>query len=340
MMRQISFALVSLGLSTTVLAGMPSNTMVVPTPAGINLIAPDSTGAWTFGLEALYVQPTGSNFQYARVNNSSASVNKSTNYAVDPSFAWGWAGDITYHFAGNSRDVMLGYTHVNSDDNDSLSASGSESISPPDFAGESLADDPNQATADSDYHYDAVDLVFGQQITIGQHLLVHPFGGLRYARVKLDNSTTESDTTDSTNSGSASTYSDFNGIGPRAGANIKWLTNCGLSVVGSFAGSLLVGETDSSAKIRPSAASASDPANWSVANNENVVPELDASLGLQYTIEIEPQAALALQIGYQAVEYFNVTALDSSDLTTPNSVNNRNDFGYYGPYLRLQLNVA
>lgn len=340
MMRQISFALIALGLSTTAMAGIPGNAMPMPTPTGVNLVAPTSTSAWTFGLEALYMRPSGSEFQYAQVNNNTSPTNKINNHSVGDDFGWGWSGDITYHFAGNSRDVMLGYTHLSLDDSDSTSASGSQTISPPAFNGGALADEPNHAKADTDRDYNAVDLVFGQQISIGQHLLVHPFGGLRYANIKLDNDTSEWDSLSTDDVGSASTHSHFWGVGPRAGTNVKWQTNCGLSVVGSFAGSVLVGQLNSSAKLYPSAVLAQPDTQWTVDNTQTIVPELDANLGLQYTMTIEPEAALAIQVGYQAVEYFNATALDSADLTAPNSSDNRNNFGYYGPYLRLQLNVA
>jgi hypothetical protein len=339
MLKRITSALGLLGISLSAFAGAPGNNMVIP--SGVVLTAPDSGSGWSFGIEGLYVQPTGSNFQYAQINDN-AIPNTSHNQLVNNSYQWGGSADLVYRFDGNSRDVTLDYTHLSTDDSDTSHVSGAETFNQAFiFGGNPVALAPDTAKGYVDNDYNEVNLTFGQQLIVGDRLVLHPFGGVIYADIEQDDKVTYSASTVVPNSGTGKIDSDFQGAGPRAGMDVRVLTGSGISIVGTIAGSLLVGDTDAHESVSPAAVLLSAPVEWNNDESVHVVPELDARVGLDYTPhKFFPEASMAFQIGYEVVHYFNVTNLDSWDTTIVNSVNNFGSFGYQGPYLRLQLNVA
>jgi hypothetical protein len=333
MVKKIAFALAAIGISSAAFAGHPGDAVVAPT--GVNLIAPDSVGVWTVGLEALYMEPTNSDFQYAQVNDNSLPTNTFHNKSTNSTHDWGGTIDVDYMFPGNSRDVKLSYTHLHMDDNSgSVSTVGTGSslnepfgVSPQNFDG---------ARGSSDNDLDAVDLVFGQWIRIGERVDLHPFGGLRYASIDMNDKGTYSDSTDETNYGVGKIKSDFSGIGPRAGLDAAVHVGSGVSFVGTVGASLLIGSTDSKMSATEYTADVATD-GYSLKNGEgtHVIPELDARLGVNYTYNFDPATALGVELGYQAVNYFDVADKDFIDAAVPNTVNNSEDFGYHGPYLRV-----
>ncbi|NNM58329.1 MAG: hypothetical protein HKM04_00730 [Legionellales bacterium] len=338
MLKRITIALGLLGCSALAFAGAPGNSMVAPLPTGVDLEAPDSLGAWSFGITALYVQPIGGDLQYAQIVDGNAISNKS----VQPGNAWGGEADITYHFAGTSRDVSLGYTHL---DSDSTAKSGIGHLETIDegflFGGEELSSDPDVAKGEMDQDYNSADLTFGQQLLVGNRLVLHPFIGVRYADISTDNKIKYSSSVNSADTGVGRIDSDFQGAGPRAGIDVRVLSGCGLSVVGTFGGALLVGSEDAHASITPSVVAGGAPTDWKNDDSVNLVPELDARIGLDYTPhQLFPAGSMGFQVGYEVVHYFNASDIDNLDTTLVNSVNNQSSFSYQGPYFRLQLNIA
>ncbi len=342
MTKRITLALAMIGLSSVALAGAPGNNMVAPT--GTPVIAPDSTGTWSFGIEALYME-SNTNFQYAgqtvgtleeggevEFNNESASNN------------WNWGGevDVSYMFPGSSRDISASYTYLNQDGNDSTN--GVFLAGPLGVGAGTLAFPTNEAEADMDQTLNAATLTFGQLLTIGDRVSLHPFGGIQFASIDTDNKAhyenEDAVTGVETQTGSFKQESDFQGAGPRAGIDAAVHLGSGFSIVGTFAGALLVGNMDSEFET-------SDLSTLGTTTIENdndsytaVVPELDAKLGLDYMVAFNPNTSMNIQVGYEVVNYFNAVSNDFLDSVAVNSVNNTSDFNYNGPYLRLQLNVA
>lgn len=329
--KPITLALAMIGISAAAFAGAPGNNMVAPT--GTPVIAPDSLGTWSFGLEALYMQ-SNTNFQYANVTSTPA-VGSAVidNESVTNEWNWGVEADISYMFPGSSRDVSASYTHLNQDGNDSVSAPGAVGG----VYGTFLSADSAKGTTDQSLN--AATLTFGQLLTVGDRVSLHPFGGLAYADIDTTNKANYF-----TNIAGVSTStdfykgtSDFQGIGPRAGMDAAVHLGSGFSIVGTMAGDLLVGSMDSDFYYNNFTSLTSHYKNDSYTQ---VVPELDAKLGLDYMYAFNPNTSMNVQLGYQVVNYFNAESQDAVDSVVVNSTNNTNDFDYNGPYLRLQLNVA
>ncbi|NNM59718.1 MAG: hypothetical protein HKM04_07870 [Legionellales bacterium] len=337
MTKRITLALAMIGLSSIAFAGAPGNNMVAPT--GTPVIAPDSTGTWSFGLEALYME-SNTNFQYATVDGG---LNDDGEFQFDNESAsnnWNWGGevDVSYMFPGSSRDISASYTYLNQDGNDSVSAPDVDGIL--DIAGaDSLG--TNEAEADVDQTLNAATLTFGQLLTIGDRVSLHPFGGVQFADIDTTNKATyenDNEVTDvETVTGIYKEHSEFTGAGPRAGIDAAVHFGNNFSIVGTFAGALLVGNMQSDFNAAEVGFIPDDIDNDSYTA---VVPEFDAKLGLDYMYAFNPNTSMNIQVGYEVVNYFNAESNDFHDSFAVNSVDNTTDFNYNGPYLRLQLNVA
>lgn len=310
-------------------------------PTGIPLLAPSSIGTWSFGIEGLLVQSTSPQFQYAQVV-SNTDPNTISNSLVDQNYHGGVAVDGTYHFAGSSRDATIGYTHVEMEDSNSTTILGTESfLDPFDLFPPARFDDVNKLKGQTDENYNAIDMVLGQHFAIGDRVDIRPFGGLRYADLTSRNNSTyyndPASDPDSDIQATAQINSHYQGLGPRAGVDARVNMCGGLSFVGTFAGSLEVGYDNTDVVLQ---SGTDTPVSTGLDQNWYIVPELDARLGVDYMHAFTPATSMNVQLGYEVVNYFNAMEDDYADINNVNSTVERQDFGYQGPYLRLQLNLA
>lgn len=370
MIKQVSLALVALGLSLPAYAAYPSEEVMPVAPPTVNVTVPQQQGSWSVGLEALYEQVNNSDFRYA-LSVEPAAVNGAVTTRTTRANAarvgndWGGHIDLSYNFAGDARYAKLGYTHLGANDSDSQArtAVGGQLFGP--FAAplsttatsalnlnptSNFANGWDRAHGKTSNQYDAVDLVFGQRFDFGQKVSLDAFGGLRYAEIDVkDNasySVANGGTVEGTNqTGNYSAKSEFEGVGIRAGVNAQVRLGSGFSIVGTVAGSLLTGDFKDHAtfqnQVITSATGAlvsSNAQNDRHETSTRVVPELDARLGVAYSTSFTPDTGLGVELGYEAVNYFDVRGASVSAFN--DSVPHQNDFGMQGPYLRVQLDIA
>jgi hypothetical protein len=336
-LKTIALVLSMLGLSAAAVAGSPGNNMVIPT--GTDLIAPDSVGTWSFGIEALYMQ-SSDNFQYTAIGNPPLN-NDFDNQTVGNSTNWGLSADIDYMFAGSSRDVNLSYTHLDFDNSASLDIPNGLVIIGNGGSGDG-APLANSASDSSEQDLNTANLTFGQLFHVGSRVDLHPFAGVQFTDFDDSQKVAFSAAVpDEFSLGiNARLSSNFTGAGPRFGMDGAVHLGAGFSVVGTAAGALLVGEMDANLKPTVTANGITQQSRTSVDDYTAVIPELDAQLGLDYMYAFNPTVSMNAQVGYEAVNYFNIVDTDVLNITQVNSVNNTSDFNYHGPYFRLQLNVA
>lgn len=338
-MRKLAIALASIGISTSLYAGQPGNQVMMPT--GINIVAPDTVGIWSFGAEIYHVKATNDDFQYGQVLSLSPAGDLIT-HNVSPynAFHAGGAVDATYLIPDNAGDIKIGMTHLQMIDTNTVTVAGlaSGEILQPSFPGTIiLAGANSQARVKDEQHFTAADLVFGQWFRIGHEVDLHPFGGLRYTDITDRARVTYTDAaTTVTQLGQIN--SDFDGVGPRLGIDAAVHVGWGFSFVGTLAGGLQIGDIDSSAK----SADPGSPIAFKYDNDDNtyVIPELDMRIGVDYIYNFTPTASMSAQIGAQNVAYFGVMQKDIIDINTPNSNLGSSDFGYRGFYFRMQVNLA
>ncbi|MFN7098470.1 MAG: Lpg1974 family pore-forming outer membrane protein [Gammaproteobacteria bacterium] len=326
----------ALAFSATAMAGAPGNAMVAP--KGTLLIAPSSTGIWSIGGEALYMQQ-GSEYRYGDIGQGTPDQQ---NLAAGGAWNWGGELDVTYLFPSSSRDVRFAYTYLGLSSTDSANAPGL--ITPFVFFAPL---DANSAKAENDETLNQADLVFGQWMHIGNRVGLHPFGGLRYANLDADN------TSSYYGSGTVSpastnivenddNSSNLQGLGPRAGIDAMLYLGNNFSLVGTFAGALIVGNINSRFSYNSyDATTGAITGSFSTSNDIGIalVPELDANLGLDYHVPFNLKTSMDVQVGYQLVNYFNAENFDGNDTYQGNSVNASTNFNYQGVYVRVQVNV-
>ncbi len=358
MIKKVTLCLIAiLGSASALAAG--GNDMALPTASGVNLMAPHQEGSWSFGAQANYFQPSN-DFNYAyegQQTGTSPDVYNVNTHSVDQDSEWGWGVDVTYHFPGEGRDVTLAYTQLDTDHSDSATqGNGSGDYlygTGPVFAGTDVEPDINDEYSNADAHvdtdYQAVDLTFGQMITIGDRISLHPFAGLRYADIdyKADASYYSLNSSDqiSGNTGYQSLHSEFTGAGPRLGSDAAVNLGGGFSLHGTLGVSLLVGSQDNSASYSETSynsgvpdTDSTDTYNHDEDSGTRVVPEADAKLSAMYNMDFNNGYGLGFEVGYQVTNYFNATMNDSGSYF--DTSDQYSDFSMQGPYARIQLDVA
>ncbi|MBY0544538.1 MAG: hypothetical protein K2Q14_03195 [Gammaproteobacteria bacterium] len=337
-----SLILAILSVSTMASAGAPGNQLVIPT--GEPLLAPLTEGVWSFGIEGLYMQQDD-NFEYATTGvNTPVTKNES----VGNDWDWGGEADLTYLFPNHSSDIRLAYTYLSLNSDDAVSSVLGDVNS---FFSAPATINANNGEAKNEETLNQVDLVLGQWMSVGHRVALHPFIGLRYANLDAENEATfsGSGTVPPDSTGLIETdknTSDLEGVGPRAGIDTTVHLGCGFSVVGTMAGSLIIGDLDSKitySNYDPATSLATANFTYKPDNYIAVVPELDAQLGLNYEHAMDPATTFDIGAGYQIVNYFGAEDLDFANIADafhPNTVNDLTSFNYQGFYVRFQLNVA
>ena len=367
MMKKITVVLMAVLGSAAALAGHADD-MALPAASGVNLMAPHQEGSWSFGVQANYFEPNN-DFNYALAsqtgtNTANVTTNETKTYAVNSDYDWGWGADITYHFPGEGRDVTLAFTQLNTSNHDSIDTddngwgnivssglfSRSSRIGP-------LSGNFDTAEGKVSTDYDAVDLTFGQMITAGSRITLHPFGGLRYALIDYDAKATYTgpisietpppamaDPRTNENNFSYSLESDFQGVGPRFGSDAAVNLGAGFSLHGTLGVSLLVGSMDvdtKSTSLRYSGTTVTNETDThhDVDTNTRVVPEADAKLSAMYHMDCNNGYGLGFEAGWQVTNYFDAIQNNTVSSTVDTSTEYTNFF-MQGPYARIQLDVA
>lgn len=352
MKTKISMMLLALGLSGSAVYAAHMEETPMPMSNDVNVTAPEQSGIWSFGLMAVLMQPTNA-FTYADIESRYGIPNDLGNDTYPDNFQdvkpgyHGWFGaDITYAFPGNGRDVTLAYEGLNGADSDHAAASETTEM-----YSTAYQDSVNLATGRSKTIYNAGDLVFGQNLNVGERVSLHPFAGVRYAYIDVKNTAYYMGSPFDLGQRVDDTWeSTFSGIGPRFGSDAAAKLGRGFSVRARLGLSALIGT--SSPKFDdlytlPTEFSGTDTYPIKQSPSTHVVPEIDGRLGVNYTYDFDSTTALGFEVGWQAIEYFNGISMigvpvdeapgnnDPSDYTIINS-----NFGLQGPYARLQLDIA
>lgn len=353
MLKKVTFGLIAVLGSVSALAGHGND---MPMPSGVNLMAPHQEGSWSFGAQANYFEPNN-DFNYALASQGTfvpatdTTTFDTKTHSVNADYDWGWGVDVTYHFPGEGRDVTLAFTQLNSSDSDSVSTApgGVTFIGQPGVGNPFNAYDA--ATGHVDTNYDSADLTFGQVITAGSRITLHPFAGLRYAYIDYKATGTYSDSDVNvgereqalTDLDTQTLKSTFNGIGPRLGSDAAVNLGGGFSLRGTLGVSLLVGsmdvDTDYDSKNYSSGILTSEfILNHDVETNTRVVPEADAKLSAMYHTDFNNGYGLGFEAGWQVTNYFD--AIENNSFSTFDTSTEYTNFFMQGPYARIQLDVA
>lgn len=310
-MKKLSLALAMLGFGSTVAYA-----------GGIDYQEPDDAGVFTIGVEALYVRPTDGNFAYGvqgTQNNSGQIVGRTV--SNDSDFQWGYHLDLAYATPGDGPDISVGYTNLDTEDSQNRS---------------SLVGDYDAARLRTSFDYTDIDLLIGKEFVLQNRYHFHPFAGVRYADIS------SKDRGFFTKNGavvqSGEIRNETSGVGPRAGVDAAVELSNGFSLVGRAAGSMLYSSFDW--KLNGTSVGTVSNTTISLKNSDQhiTVPEVDYRLGVNYTHEFSSETSFGVELGWTAVQYSD--ALDRN--VAPEEMGSKalSAWGFQGPYLRLQANIA
>ncbi|WP_242604412.1 Lpg1974 family pore-forming outer membrane protein [Legionella gresilensis] len=321
-----------------------------------NVFVPNLKPGLEVSVSALILQPGASNLGWGVVTTVLPIPTPEWQIeSFDPGYKVGFQAGARYIFANSGTDLQLNWFSLQTNYKDARNVKPvSQWISPfsqtgtPPTGGEITGvASLNSAKATLTFNYNAVNLDIGKFVNFGSSLQTRFFTGLGSTWIKeklISNFYGGSKINFSLNN--TSTYS---GVGPRLGLTNNYYINHGFHLIGQVAGGVLIGS------MQPAqykfTGSSSDLALVGIAVNREqlssnsvtqVVPEIDAKIGLSYSYLMQNESELILELGYMGTVYFNplsayetntnVIALDSGSLSTSSVKYVQSNFSVAGPY--------
>lgn len=286
-----------------------------PVCAPGNVTVPCERPAWDFGGKALYLESSFGAANFPDYYTTPAGVENYQNRGN--LWGWGFMLEGSYHY-NSGNDVNLNWYHLNSSRSVSLPSGFVTDV----FSG---TEGTAAITITTKPTWDAVNLEFAQHVDYSPRSSVRFHGGAEYVRLKLF----RIDNAYATNApvlGYVIVNKDweYNGFGPRAGADAFYGFANGLSIYAKSALGLYAGTS--------SFHSSTNIVLTGLTRNLSsmiIAPELEAKLGGSYTYSFG-QGDLSLDAGWMWINYFGPLTNAFSE-----SVHSEN-FGLQGPFLGLK----
>lgn len=279
-----------------------------------------SSPAYTFAVEfeALYVQPSGSNLQYAveAVPLPLASPNWKV-YEINPDYHFGFDVGVSCVFQDANTNLKLNWERFQSSDTAAKQVATTDMIGPLFEIGPD-ADVYKKSDGKVTFDFNTASLLAGVFVDFGNRLHTNLLGGIGFSRIKqtlfsrysnLDGQTVRTITVPST----------FTGAGPQVGLDFACNLYKGFKLTGEFFGSLFVGTQKNQndySSLSPALPilGAVSPNNQSttVSNSTQIIPGLESKLGLCYEVTFKDHYTFKIEAGYKAEIYIN--AIQSIDM--------------------------
>lgn len=308
-LKKTAVAVLALG-SSAVFAGTMGP---VCTPG--NVTVPCESTAWDFGVQALYLQPVHSgDFGYGgyQLSNGYSRFNE-----LDHDWGWGFKLEGSYHFS-TGNDLDINWYHFSKNDSHTFNVY-----------------DPNFTPAVSyiarlrtEPKWDAVNVEFGQHVDFGEFKDIRFHAGVQYARLEND-----ARAYTSYSSGYIHHNLEYNGFGPRIGADMQYNFGNGFAIYGNGATALLIGDSKFNTYAANTGLFSNGTTLATSGSRTTMVPELEAKLGAKYTYAMA-QGDLTLDAGYMWVNYFN--ANHAAYPVLANAAVRESNFALHGPYVGLK----
>ncbi len=334
-------------------AKMPSKHMHSSTD--VFLISPCYTVDLFFN--AMILQPTTSYLHYAveAVPLPVPSPHwKIFDIRTDYDFGFDLGAEIIFH--GVNTSLTLDWQRFHSDDTAHKQVQSDHMIGPFFEIGPD-AEPYKQARGHVSFHFDQINLDYGQFVQLGRRLRTNLFAGVGFARIKQTLNSRFSNL-EGNIVRTIHVPSLFTGGGPQMGMNFTYCLVKGFQFVGGARGSLFVGSsrshTDYSAQSPTLALVAVEPPNNQSTRGHKrtqVVPGLEGQLGLAYAYIFHRHYMFKVEAGYEAQVYFN--AIQSTDIgsevvtppVAPDTIGvfartfqrTLSNFALAGPYIKIEF---
>lgn len=347
-------ALFALGLSSSVFAYThPSNDYC------LKVSIPELQTGFDLSLTALALKPGASNLNYVIYNQELPTQSPSwTEKEINPEFgaAFGLGARYVFPFG---KDVSLTWVHLNTKTSTSLAAANPEHFLGPDYQIGPDGLPIRNAAGSARFKYDVINLDAGQYIDIGTQVQMRFFAGLSntYLREQV-NATYTGNIPSGAFAGPFSTAqkvtANFTGIGPRLGIQTDYMTDSGFGVRANAAVSTLIGYSYAKTSYTSSAVELmttfGQAVNYQTIIDKKinqVIPGVDAKLGLLYKHRFNNCMITTLEAGYQAAVYVNaiqqylpaslVQPLQTGGIFVDTMSHTQSNYSVQGPYLTVAL---
>jgi len=310
------------------------------------------------------LKPGASNLNYVILNKElPAQTPGWAEQELRPSYKPGFELGVRYLFPNSeNKDINLDWTHFYSNTSSSVTADGVTYFLGPDYEIGPLGVPIRQATGQATFRYDVVNLDVGQYVNFGQHLQMRIFAGLSNGFLREEVMSTYSGTTTGIYAGPFSTQQDVNsifiGLGPRLGVEGDYTFNSGFGLLAEGAVSTLIGGLTSRSTYTSSAQELlvlyGQKVNNQVIKDQTVyqvIPGIDAKLGVNYKHLFNNNALLTVSAGYQAAVYMNAISqyipqtlvsgegIETGGIFVATMSHTLSNYSVQGPFLNFALQV-
>lgn len=323
---------------------------------------PNLECGFEFNASALFLRPSNRDLDYAILTHPLPLLSPNWNVrAVRPINKIGFDVGVGYVIPNSGNDLQLSWQNLDA----SKSASVRAIDGPTEFTGPLYQIGPNsvpvrESSGRAKFDYNVINLDAGQFVNFGNCTQARFFVGLNGAQLKQTLSANfKGIQAPGLFSLTSKNISKYDGVGPRLGVKAKVEMCEGFGLMGQMAGSLLIGTMKPITKISgssPDLANAGISVNHqaiSTQSSTQVVPGVDAKLGINYFTSFNCDALFTIEAGYQLATYINaITAYNPTTLvTTPpgpiqtgsifvNTLGKTvSNFSVSGPYLNFKVKM-
>ncbi|MFA6037142.1 MAG: Lpg1974 family pore-forming outer membrane protein [Legionellales bacterium] len=266
------------------------------------MTVPELEGGISASIGTIYLNPSSDYESYFTVLHQPDGPGGSTQVEVlnvTPDYEFGIDAALGYIFTDTANDIELSYRYLNTSDSS--------------FDTFTDASDGNGGTIEGnttgylDYNLNAVDLMMGQFMNVGQHMQMRFNAGLSYVELKQERETILNATGSTPNTGELSSQtSKFSGIGPRVGIDSRYDFGQGIGILAGGSMAYYLGELDLDVYFNPDSQSDPDSRNsYEDQLDDHAVMNFRANLALDYVyfFNDEERSTLGLELGY-LIDYY------------------------------------
>lgn len=273
-----------------------------------NATSPALKPGFEFDISALWFQPSATNLNYVIYNKFQPTPSPHwTERELSPDYAPGFELGMRYAFPNLRNDVGLNWTHFSSKTKNSTVAPNEDYFLGPDYIIGPPGGTIRRADGSVQFSYDLVNLDFGQYVDLNPIKLRLSFG-LTNPYLGEEIKTTFSGIGSFGNwTMLQKVHVKFMGAGPRLGLGGIYDVGCGFGVIGEGGIAAILGSLSSKTDFLGNSETGSQNNHQFLKDTTTtqLIPGLDAKLGVNYRYAIDNSMMLTATLGYQAAVYIN-----------------------------------
>jgi hypothetical protein len=333
----------------------------------INLFVPPSN---EFTVGGVFLRPSGSNDYAVLVSPFNPNVPAPIlspsweTKAINAGFSPGFLLNYRHVFANSDNDINLYWLHLRTSDSNNITANTSappaQQMTGPVWNIGPDAGPTSRANGQMKNSFDVFNIEFGKQVKLGQNLQSRFFAGLSglWLQHKIIGNFGGTDPILGPYTFGITTHSKYKALGLRLGVDGEYKPINYFSIVGLFAGNLYVGSQNPSTTTTGTGSiltAGGIPVNNQSISHDNymqIVPAIDAKLGLKFSHQYSDSMSFAIEAGYMASIYINAIqdyvpstyvpgslGIVSGSVYLQSLLKSTNSFALDGPYIQFSMKV-